>query len=94
MTQAMQGRWLREATEKEIRWLTTNHNKEAEMIEWGWAGQTYWIFKRHMFIVRSNILGGGIVDIHGGWKYANPFSLERDLLEIRKMSEVKFLNGE
>jgi hypothetical protein len=89
----MQGRWYREATEKEVRWLTKNHSGEAEMIEWGWAGQTYWVFKRHMFIVRSNILGGGVVDIHGGWKYADFLKLQLDLAEIRKLATVNFLNN-
>lgn len=92
-TSPMQGRWFREATEKEVKWLTKNHSKEALMVEWPWAGQTFWVFKRHMVIIRSNILGGDVVDIHGGWVYPNPIVLELDLQEILKLSKNNFLNN-
>jgi hypothetical protein len=93
MTNPMQGRWYREATAKELRWLTKVHSKEALMVEWPWAGQTYWVFKRHLCIVRSNILGGDTADIHGGWMYADPIRLELDLQEILKLAKVNFLNN-
>lgn len=87
----MQGRWYREATAKEIRRLTKNHSSEAVIVEWGWAGQTYWLFRRHLVIIRSNILGGGVVDIHGGWVYPDPITLLLDWEEIKKLGNVKFL---
>ena len=91
-THPMQGRWLREATEKQIRTLTKNHSSEAKIVEWNWAGQSYWLFKRHGVIIRSNILGGGVVDIHGGWFYADQISLLLDWAEIEKMGNVGFLD--
>ncbi len=92
-TNPMQGRWLREATEKELKWLTKVHSAEAQMCEWGWAGQTYWLFERHSAIVRSNILGGSIVDIHGGWIYPSPLHARLDWQEILRMGSIRALDN-
>lgn len=93
MSEQMQGRWLRELTERELKWLTKNHINEALIVEWEWANQTYFLFERHSAIVRSGAMGGDVFDLHGGWKYANPLSARLDWAEIEKMGKVKFLKS-
>lgn len=92
-TDPMNGRWLRELTEKEIRWLTRNHTRDAVIVEWPWANQTYFLYERHSAIIRTGAAGGDTFDIHGGWKYASPLAARLDWTEIEHMGRHAIEHG-
>lgn len=86
-SQAMNGRWVRQLTESELRRILSTKGLVA--VEWGWAGQTYLRSDRFLAIIRTGIMGGDVRDVHGGWRYPNEFSLLMDWQEIEYMGSKR-----
>jgi hypothetical protein len=52
------------------------------ILEWETVGFTFVKSARTCVIVRSGALGGDTREVHGGWKFANVFAMERAWAEI------------
>lgn len=67
------------ATEADIRQALNN---TSGVLEWETVGYTFVQSARACVIVRSGALGGDTHEVHGGWKFANVFAMERAWQEI------------
>lgn len=67
------------ATDADIRMALNNSDA---VLEWETAGYTFVKSARACVIVRSGALGGDTMQVHGGWKFANPFKMEMMWREI------------
>lgn len=67
------------ATEADIRRALTH---SSGVLEWETVGYTFVQSARARVIVRSGALGGDTQEVHGGWKFANVFAMERAWQEI------------
>lgn len=56
------------------------------VLEWETVGYTFVKSARACVIVRSGALGGDVREVHGGWKFANPFRMEMAWNEILVVS--------
>lgn len=52
------------------------------VIEWETVGYTFLKSAATCVIVRAGSMGGDTREVHGGWKFPNPFALERAWQEI------------
>lgn len=52
------------------------------VLEWETVGYTFVKSAHSCVIVRSGALGGDTHEVHGGWKFANVFAMERAWQEI------------
>lgn len=67
------------ASEADIRLALDNSDG---VLEWETVGFTFVKSARACVIVRSGALGGDTREVHGGWKFANVFAMERAWQEI------------
>lgn len=67
------------ATEADIRLALDNSDG---VLEWETVNLTFVRSTYARVIVRSGAMGGDVREVHGGWKYANVFALERAWQEI------------
>ena len=67
------------ATEADIRSALAH---TSGVLEWETVGYTFVQSARACVIVRSGALGGDTHEVHGGWKFANVFAMERAWAEI------------
>jgi hypothetical protein len=82
-TNPLTGRWKREATEAEIRRI--RGEKDLDYVEWRLWNQTFFLSLKELIIVRTNILGGDVADVQGGWRYDNDILIRADWEEIRRV---------
>lgn len=67
------------ATEVDIRAALEDSDG---VLEWETVGFTFVKSARACVIVRSGALGGDTREVHGGWKFANVFAMERAWEEV------------
>lgn len=67
------------ATDADMRLALDNSDG---VLEWETVGFTFVKSARACVIVRSGALGGDTREVHGGWKFANVFAMERAWNEI------------
>jgi hypothetical protein len=70
-----------------INWATDEDIRTAlkhpdGVLEWETVGFTFVKSARSCVIVRSGALGGDTREVHGGWKFANVFTMEMAWQEI------------
>lgn len=80
------GRWLRVATEKEIR--RAMQDKNNDIIEVPIIQMAYVISHRYLVAVRCSIMGGDVFDIECAWRYGNDIALRLDKEEIRHLAAI------
>ena len=85
-TNQFQGRWKREATEAELRRVLAT--KGLEYVEWPYWNVTFFRDLPNLIIVRTNLTGGDVRDVHGGWRYDNDILLRIDWEEIKRIAEM------
>lgn len=80
------GRWLRPATDKEIK--RALKDKSAEVIEIPIIQMTYVVSHRYGISVRCAMMGGDTFDVECGWKYISDIALRRDKEELRHLALI------
>lgn len=80
------GRWDHIASETECARVLKDNT--AEVLEATVIENTWIVSMLHMTILRCGAVGGDVFNVEGGWVYANPFSMMRDLEEIRTVASL------
>jgi hypothetical protein len=80
MLGAVKGRWLREATQRELKRFIKQHN--LMLVEWEAMNLTFFGHRPSLMIVRTNAMGADVRIVHGGWVYPNDIAYLLDWKDI------------
>lgn len=87
-TEPMSGRWHHEASEKQLKRAISRPQSELDYAEVRILNHMYIRSLTDLIIVRTGMMGGETLDIHGGWVYLNDISLRADWEEILKLTRL------